>query len=520
MSMFTSMSSTMMTINSYNSYVFPHIFLTDFTTTPVSYGSPRAAQTSVPSITNASGSYISPDGTQYFVANEPNDTVLQYSMSTAFDPSTLAAVSSNDMTAVSRLYGMTMNPDLSKIWTADITSNVLEEFELTVPGDITSVNETPLASIPSTELMATGSNINGMFWNIDGTQMYIVHNAGVSSFPVSTPYDISTDGTPVLQLVTGSGTADIQISQDGFMIWLCWGTDPTKVRHIPLTQAYKLKTAVAAIDADLDFTTDAGNAAAITFFYVEERGEIWILDNGSDAVFVYIAPTVDPFFENVVLLLPFDGIDAATSTTDESDSAHSITFNGTSQIDTAESIWGGSSLLLDGNSDYLEITDSADFFLGSQDFTVEAWLRFNALGAGQFMCSSYENTGNDRAWAWVMDADERVRFGWSSDGSDTLNKYVSDMPAITTGVWYHAAAVKSSGVIIQFWDGVQLTESAGESDAETDIFDSSEPFRVGTIYSNGLVAFFNGHIDDFRLTVGLARYTSDFTPPTAPFPKQ
>lgn len=233
---------------------------------------------------------------------------------------------------------------------------------------------------------------------------------------------------------------------------------------------------------------------------------------------LHAVPTSDPHYNSVVLLLPFDGNDADTNTTDESRSIHVIEFKGTAQIDTAQSKWGGSSLLLDGNSDYLDIPDSSDFFLGSQDFTFETWIRFNALDVTQFICSSYRNTGDDRAHAWVMDSDNRTRFFWSIDGIVSSNHRVSDMPTVTTGVWHHAAVVKSNGIIIQFWDGVELTRSAGESDPETDIFDSSEPFRIGAIDSSGIKLFVNGHIDDFRLTLGLARYKGDFVPIRGPVP--
>lgn len=59
--------------------------------------------------------------------------------------------------------------------------------------------------------------------------------------------------------------------------------------------------------------------------------------------------------ENTKLLLHLDGADEATSTIDSSDNEHTINFNVTAQLDTAFKKWGTASLLLDGDSDYLNI---------------------------------------------------------------------------------------------------------------------------------------------------------------------
>ena len=66
----------------------------------------------------------------------------------------------------------------------------------------------------------------------------------------------------------------------------------------------------------------------------------------------------DVYFPQTSLLLPFDGSDAATSTSDLSNRNGTVSFAGTAQLSTGQSKFGGSSLLLDGNSDYVSISGS------------------------------------------------------------------------------------------------------------------------------------------------------------------
>ena len=81
----------------------------------------------------------------------------------------------------------------------------------------------------------------------------------------------------------------------------------------------------------------------------------------------------DVYFPQTTLLLPFDGANGATTTSDLSKNNHTVTFNGNSAISTVQSKFGESSLGLDG-TDYVALpSTTCDFGLG--DFTVECWVR-------------------------------------------------------------------------------------------------------------------------------------------------
>jgi hypothetical protein len=107
----------------------------------------------------------------------------------------------------------------------------------------------------------------------------------------------------------------------------------------------------------------------------------------------------DPNFANVVFLSDFPGVDGATTLTEESSSARTVTFVGNAQIDTAQFKWSPSSLLLDGTGDIVTCVNSADFQFGSGSWTVEGWVRFASLpGAGIIAAlAALYDTNNQRS---------------------------------------------------------------------------------------------------------------------------
>ena len=214
---------------------------------------------------------------------------------------------------------------------------------------------------------------------------------------------------------------------------------------------------------------------------------------------------VDLIFNNVSLLLHGDGTNGSTTIIDSSSNAHTVNVVADAQISTTQSKFGGSSLAFDGSGDTLNIASNASFGFGTGDFTVEFWLNYQggngyvffwiqAIGAPSTPYLGYGlNTGSKNPWLW--------------NNADVL----TTTTAVTNDVWQHHAVVRSSGVVTMYLDGVALA-----STTFTENLDSQKPL---TIASNGNSnQFTNGFIDDFRITKGVARYTSNFTPPTAPFP--
>lgn len=225
----------------------------------------------------------------------------------------------------------------------------------------------------------------------------------------------------------------------------------------------------------------------------------------------------DPSFSSVVLLLHGNGADGSTVIADSSTSTKTITAIGDAQIDTAQSKWGGSSILYDGSGDGLSVADSADWNPAGGDYTAECWLRLTALPAGGL----YFNIMNQRASAifcpfcWLINSSGNLQLWLSFDNANWTpsGTYAIQGGTLSTATWYHVAWARSGSSFKMFLDGTQVGSTYTNASAFTD---SASAMRIGwdTNWQ------FNGWMDDVRLTKGVARYTSNFTAPIAEFPNQ
>ncbi len=211
------------------------------------------------------------------------------------------------------------------------------------------------------------------------------------------------------------------------------------------------------------------------------------------------------------LMLHCDGSDASTSFPDDSDSAHTVTANGDAQVDTAQSVFGGASLLEDGTGDYLSVPDHDDFHFAAADFTVDFRVRFGST-SGQigFLNQNYSS----QSWGLYYQANE-LHFGWSTNGTSTTTEARAWSPS--TDTWYHVALVRYGTVVKMFIGGNQIGTDI--SIGTDDIFNSTIELYIGANHSGDTTAgaFLTGHMDEIRISKGIARWTSNFTPPTAAY---
>ena len=212
----------------------------------------------------------------------------------------------------------------------------------------------------------------------------------------------------------------------------------------------------------------------------------------------FTAGTVDPYFSSVSLLLHFDGTNGSTTFTDSSSNNVAITRVGSGTISTAQAKFDQS--YLNASAGDRLVIPASSLFTFAGDFTVEVWCyqttRINydtLLELGAYDNGIMLRNGPSSAIIYVNNQNIPYNFG-------NLNE------------WIHIAVVRVGTIVTAYANGV----SVGTANV------------TGIVNSTGALGFigdsthspnrpFYGYIDELRISK-FARYQSNFTPPTAPFP--
>ena len=316
--------------------------------------------------------------------------------------------------------------------------------------------------------------------------------------------------------IKGTGTA----GQIGWQIGPTTGSTLSTTKSIPL---YAWTHVVAVSDANgtsifLDGVRDANSATQAT--WPSAARDCWIgnpFGGGAGSSFfgwmadarVIKGGTLPYASTSTTIAVPTAPLTAITNTSLLCNFANAGIFDntgfnvlesvGNSQVDTTTKKYGTGSLSFDGTGDYLKAAFGNNFDFGTGPFTVEFWLYLNATTN---QCFLDLRTGSPFLFDYSSNA---LRY--------YANSTVITGSALSTGQWYHIALTRdSSSNNRMFVDGTQTGSTVSNS---TNLTGTTIAY-IGANYVGGDAL--NGFIDDLRITKGVARYTTAFTPPDKAFP--
>jgi hypothetical protein len=222
----------------------------------------------------------------------------------------------------------------------------------------------------------------------------------------------------------------------------------------------------------------------------------------------------DPYFPYVPLLLNTTSTDGQQNNTflDSSSNAFTITRNGTPTQGSftpylPNGYWSN---YFNGSTDYVSAASNTAFDMGAGDFTIECWIR----GGAQNSFAGILGRGTSDPGRYVLN------FGSSGTNIEFyVNQISPSFPVaastatVNDNKWHHVAAVRSSNVFTLYIDGVAGSTTTTNS---VNISTITAAITVGCIQYAASTTYYTGNISNVRVVKGVAVYTGNFTPPTAP----
>ena len=173
----------------------------------------------------------------------------------------------------------------------------------------------------------------------------------------------------------------------------------------------------------------------------------------------------------------------------------------------------------DGNSDYLTFPHREELNFASNDWTIECWI-YPKTNVGD--CGIWHQSASGTDWNSIyLDGSFNPKFVFYNSSNNVEWAGTAASNTAPQNTWTHLALVRKFGTGVYLFAGGTLVAS-DTNDTSVTMLDKTYDHVIGYERFVGSGTYFDGYIQDFRITNGLARYidsqnpTANFTPPTAP----
>ena len=281
--------------------------------------------------------------------------------------------------------------------------------------------------------------------------------------------------------------------------------------QVLVTEQYleDIADSIRAKNGSANTYTPAQMADAIDSFYPEPLGSISITNNGvynvKNKEYVNVSVNSGSAGSSNDILYHFDG------DLKNYGKADAVFYNVKGfSISDEQSKFGNYSLKCGTTQTKNNIYLLNDFSFGTDDFTLDFWVYGLALNSDT---ASIPVAFTYRSVAFYLYPNKiNVAIGSSNGDSWALDK--SESVSIPNDQWIHIAATRNNGYMHFFLNGVRLTTL--EYNIGSNAMAPVTTITLGSNSSDGERRF-QGYISEFRIKLGEAVWTDDFTPPTQPY---
>ena len=228
--------------------------------------------------------FFKSDGTKLYVLGNGNDTVFQYSLSTAWDISTSSydsvsfSVASQETTPT----GLFFKPDGAKMYIIGTDGNDVNEYNLSTAWDVSTASYSQNFSVATQDTLP-----NNLFFKSDGTKLYVLGHFGdnVYEYNLSTAWDISTASySQNFSVATQDSIPEgLFFSADGTKMFIV-GRSTDSVYEYSLSTAWDVSTASYS---SISFSVTSQAAVPQGLFFKSDGTKMYVIDPNADAVFQY-----------------------------------------------------------------------------------------------------------------------------------------------------------------------------------------------------------------------------------------
>lgn len=206
----------------------------------------------------------------------------------------------------------------------------------------------------------------------------------------------------------------------------------------------------------------------------------------------------DPYWNSTVLAMRMD----ATPFTDMKGNVVTNT-SGVALGTGSSSVYGnGAAYFPPGGGRHLSVPSSDAFDMGSEDFTIECFVRRDVALGGTIVAKTGVYWSSNHSFVFVISTTGALIAHVSTTGTSNAVSLTSNAGVVPEQTWTHVAMVRSGNTLMVCANGVVVASAAFSQP----VFKSSTPLTIGALGDETPSSFLTGYIDELRITKGIARY--------------